>query len=201
MAGYRTSPLLEQLIQALQCLPGVGPKSAIRCAYHLLERDRESAIHLARALEQAVKHIGHCHRCRNFSETPLCEICRDPKRDQSIVCIVETPTQLAAIDRATHFSGTYYILMGHISPLDGIGPKDLGLDQLEIRLRQGVIHELILAISSTVEGEITAHYLGEMGRALGVRVTRIAQGVPMGGDLETLDSGTLSHAMALRHTY
>ncbi|MEJ2479888.1 MAG: recombination mediator RecR [Acidihalobacter sp.] len=195
------SPLLDQLIEALRCLPGVGPRSAGRIAYHLLERDREGALHLADALREAVEKVGHCERCRNFSETPLCAICSDARRNGELLCVVENPAQLAAIDQATHFRGVYHVLMGRLSPLDGIGPEELGLDRLEERLREGEVRELILAVSPTVEGEVTAHYLSEMARALDIRVTRLAQGVPMGGELESLDSGTLTQAFELRRDY
>jgi recombination protein RecR len=195
------SPLLDQLIEALRCLPGVGPRSAARIAYHLLERDREGALHLADALREAVEKVGHCERCRNFSETPLCAICSDARRNGELLCVVENPAQLAAIDQATHFRGVYHVLMGRLSPLDGIGPEDLGLDRLEERLREGEVRELILAVSPTVEGEVTSHYLSEMARGLDIRVTRLAQGVPMGGELESLDSGTLTQAFELRRDY
>ena len=195
------SPLLDQLIEALRCLPGVGPRSAGRIAYHLLERDREGALHLADALREAVEKVGHCERCRNFSETPLCAICSDARRNGELLCVVENPAQLAAIDHATHFRGVYHVLMGRLSPLDGIGPEDLGLDRLEERLREGEVRELILAVSPTVEGEVTSHYLSEMARGLDIRVTRLAQGVPMGGELESLDSGTLTQAFELRRDY
>lgn len=195
------SPLLDRLIESLRCLPGVGPRSASRIAYHLLERDREGGARLAVALREAVEGVGHCERCRNFSESPLCPICSDPRRGGESLCVVENPAQLAAIDQATHFRGVYHVLMGRLSPLDGIGPDDLGLDRLEERLREGEVSELILAISPTVEGEVTAHYLSEMAHALGVRVTRLAQGVPMGGELESLDSGTLTQAFELRRDY
>lgn len=195
------SPLLDQLIEALRCLPGIGPRSAGRIAYHLLERDREGALHLADALREAVEKVGHCERCRNFSETPLCAICSDARRNGELLCVVENPAQLAAIDQATHFRGVYHVLMGRLSPLDCIGPEDLGLDRLEERLREGEVNELILAVSPTVEGEVTSHYLSEMARALDIRVTRLAQGVPMGGELELLDSGTLTQAFELRRDY
>lgn len=195
------SPLLDGMIEALRCLPGVGPRSATRIAYHLLERDREGALRLAAALQEAVERVGHCERCRNFSETSLCGICSDERRNGELLCVVENPAQLAAIDRATHFRGVYHVLMGRLSPLDGIGPDELGLDRLETRLREGEIREMILAISPSVEGEVTAHYLGELAHATGVHVTRLAQGVPMGGELESLDSGTLTQAFELRRDY
>lgn len=195
------TPLLEQLIEALRCQPGVGPRSASRIAFHLLERDRQRALHLAEILRQAMERLGHCEQCRNFSETPLCSICSDPRRQSDLLCVVENPAQLAAMDRAIHFRGRYHVLMGRLSPLDGIGPEELGLDRLEQRLREGEIKEMILAISPSVEGEVTAHYLSEMAHPFGVRVTRLAQGVPMGGELESLDSGTLTRAFELRREY
>lgn len=197
----QSSSLLEELIEAFQCLPGVGPRSATRSAFHLLERDRKGAERLANALTAAIQNIGHCEKCRNFSENQLCIICRDHKRDPSKVCVVETPTQLEILDQATHFRGFYHVLMGKISPLDGIGPEELGLNILEQRIIKENIQELILAISPTVEGEITAHYLSELGRALNIKVSRLAQGIPMGGELENLDADTLSHALTCRRDY
>ncbi len=195
------TPLLEQLIEALRCQPGVGPRSASRIAFHLLERDRHKALHLAEILRQAVERLGHCEQCRNFSETPLCSICSDPRRQSDLLCVVENPAQLAAMDHAIHFRGRYHVLMGRLSPLDGIGPEELGMDRLEQRLREGEIKEMVLAISPSVEGEVTAHYISEMAHPFGVRVTRLAQGVPMGGELESLDSGTLTRAFELRREY
>lgn len=195
------TPLLEGLIDALRCLPGVGPKSAQRMAYHLLERHRDDALRLSDALRTAVERIGHCERCRTLSEDPLCPVCADPRRDAGLLCVVENPAHQQVIEHATHFKGVYHVLMGRLSPLDGIGPEELGLDTLERRLETGEVRELILAISPTVEGEVTAHYLGEMARAHGVRVTRLAQGVPLGGELEYLDNGTLTHAFESRRDY
>ncbi|APZ42865.1 recombination mediator RecR [Acidihalobacter ferrooxydans] len=196
-----SSALLAQLIDALRCLPGIGPRSASRIAYHLLGRDRDGARRLSDALRDAAERVGHCERCRNFSETPLRPVCSDARRSGDTLCVVENPAQLAAIDQATHFRGVYHVLMGRLSPLDGIGPEELGLDRLEERLREGQVRELIIAVSATVEGEVTAHYLNEMARALNIRVTRLAQGVPMGGELEALDSGTLTQAFELRRDY
>ncbi|OBS10386.1 recombination protein RecR [Acidihalobacter prosperus] len=189
------------MIEALRCLPGVGPKSAQRMAYHLLERHRDDALRLSEALRAAVERIGHCERCRTLSETELCAVCADTRRDAGLLCVVENPSHLQVMEQATHFKGVYHVLMGRLSPLDGIGPEELGLDRLERRLGEGELRELILAISPTVEGEVTAHYIGEMARAHGVRVTRLAQGVPMGGELEYLDSGTLTHAFESRREY
>ncbi|WP_455380787.1 recombination mediator RecR [Acidihalobacter prosperus] len=193
--------LLDTLIGALRCLPGVGPKSAQRMAYYLLERHRDQALQLSEALKRAVENIGHCERCRTLSETPLCPVCEDVRRDSGVVCVVESPAHQQVVEQATHFKGVYHVLMGRLSPLDGIGPEELGLDLLESRLGHGALRELILAISPTVEGEVTAHYISEMARAHDVRVTRLAQGVPMGGELEYLDNNTLVHAFEARYEY
>ena len=182
----------------LRCLPGVGPKTAQRMAYHLVERDRNGARQLARALDEAVERIGHCERCRALSETELCNICADPARDASVLCVVENPSYLLVVERATGYKGLYFVLMGHLSPLDGIGPADLGLDRLEERLRTSGVREVILATNPTVEGEATSHYIGEIAHEARVKATRIAHGVPLGGELEFIDSGTLSHAFAGR---
>lgn len=192
------TPLLQELIDALRCLPGVGPKSAQRMAFQLLERDRDAALGLAGALQKAVAGVQHCERCRMFSDTPVCAICSSARRDAGLMCVVETPADVYAIENATGFCGRYFVLMGHLSPLDGIGPDELGLNQFEARLGEGVVNELILATNPTVEGEATAHYLAELARAQGVRVTRIAHGVPVGGELEYIDGGTLSHAFSGR---
>ncbi len=192
------TPLLADLIEALQCLPGVGNKSAQRMAFHLLERDRTGGERLAASLTAAVRDIGHCQRCRNFSATELCPICASERRDAGLLCVVETPADVAAIEHSTGYSGRYFVLMGRLSPLDGIGPSEIGLDRLEALLGGGEVRELILATNPTVEGEATSHYVGELARAHAVRVMRIAQGVPLGGELEYLDSGTLSHAFAER---
>ena len=192
------SPLTSRLVEALRCLPGVGPKSAQRMALHLLERNREGARELARALEEAAALVGRCESCRTLSEDPLCALCASSGRDPRTLCVVETPADLAAIDASTAYRGMFFVLMGHLSPLDGIGPADLGLDRLGRRLDGGGVAEVILATSSTVEGEATAHYLAEMVRERGIRVTRIAQGVPMGGELEFVDGGTLARAIKTR---
>jgi len=191
-------PSLERLVQMLRCLPGVGPKSAQRMAYHLVERDRNGARLLARALDEAVERIGHCGRCRALSEAELCNICADPARDASVLCVVENPSDLLVVERATGYKGLYFVLMGRLSPLDGIGPADLGLDRLEERLRTNEVREIILATNPTVEGEATSHYIGEIAHEAHVKATRIAHGVPLGGELEFIDSGTLSHAFAGR---
>ena len=193
-----SSPLLGRLIEALRCLPGVGPKSAQRMAYYLLQRDRDGGRRLAVALTNAMDKIGHCSLCRNLSELEMCGICSSGKRDRSVLCVVESPADVSAVEQAADFRGLYFVLMGHLSPLDGVGPAEIGLDLLEQRMANGEVKELILATNPTVEGEATAHYVGEMAREKGVRATRIAHGVPLGGELEYVDSGTLSHAFAGR---
>ncbi len=192
------SPLLGRLIEGLRCLPGVGPKSAQRMAYHLLERDREGARRLAALLQQAVEEIGHCRSCRTLSESELCALCGNSGRDRSQLCVVEMPADVEAIEQSGSYRGLYFVLMGHLSPLDGIGPEEIGLHLLEERCRDGVVEEVILATNPTVEGEATAHYISERLRTLGVRVTRIAHGVPLGGELEYVDGDTLSHALSGR---
>lgn len=190
--------LINDLIQALRCLPGVGPKSAQRMAFHLLERNRAGARALAQALTAAMDNIHHCASCRSLSESELCRLCADPRRDRSLLCVVETPADVLAVDRATDYKGLYFVLMGHLSPLDGIGPNELGLGKLAARFDSGGITEVILATNPTVEGEATAHYISELARTRGIRPTRIAHGVPLGGELEYVDSGTLSHAFSGR---
>jgi recombination protein RecR len=192
------SPLLQQLIDALKCLPGVGPKSAQRMAFHLLERDRSGARNLASALLEAVENIGRCTSCRTLSETDICTICDSASRDNSVLCVVETPADVMAIEHIAEYRGKYFVLMGHLSPLDGIGPEELGLDLLEQKLATGDIKELILATNPTVEGETTAHYISEMAAEHNVEATRIAHGVPLGGELEYIDAGTLAHAFSGR---
>jgi recombination protein RecR len=192
------SPLIGRLIEALRRLPGVGPKSAQRMAYHLLERDREGARRLAEALIEAVEKVGHCSRCRTLSEAELCAICADARRDPSLLCVVESPTDVNALEQSTDFRGLYFVLMGRLSPLDGIGPEEIGLDRLIARLGEGTVAEVILATNPTVEGEATAHYIGELVRERGIRVTRLAHGIPLGGELEYVDGSTLSHAFAGR---
>lgn len=192
------SPLLQKLVDSLRCLPGVGPKTAQRMALHLLERDRTGASELIGALTAALEQIGHCQLCRNLSETEICAICSDPKRNSSILCVVENPADVLALEQATGFNGLYFVLMGRLSPLDGIGPEDIGLDILEKRLLDGLTAELILATNPTVEGEATAHYIASLAHENTVRTTRIAHGVPLGGELEYVDGGTLSHAFSGR---
>lgn len=188
------SPLLVNLIDALRCMPGVGRKSAQRIAFHLLERDREGAATLSRALAEAVEGIGHCKRCRMFTEHDVCDICAADGRDARQLCIVESPADVMAVEDATGFRGLYFVLMGHLSPLDGIGPEELGLSMLDERLAAGEVAELIIATNPTVEGDATAHYLAELSSRYSVEASRIAHGVPLGGELEYVDGGTLSHA-------
>jgi recombination protein RecR len=193
--------LLQQLIEALRCLPGVGNKTAQRMAFQLLERNRQGALTLADRLREAVEKIGHCQQCRTLTEQPVCRICSNASRDREVMCVVESPADVMAIEHGTDYRGVYYVLMGRLSPLDGIGPAELGLDALEARLDNGEIKELILATNSTVEGEVTAHVIGEMARKRKIRTTRLAQGVPVGGELEYLDGSTLSHAFRGRRDY
>lgn len=192
------SPAIENLIEALRCLPGVGPKSAQRMTLHLLERDREGADVLANALGEAIDKVGHCRRCRNFTELDVCEICVDVKRDARTICVVETPADVLAVESSSSFRGIYYVLMGHLSPIDGIGPEDIGLDQLHQRVIEEDIEEIILATNPTVEGEATAYYLTDLLQPEGVKVSRIAHGVPLGGELEYVDGSTLAHAFSGR---
>ena len=192
------SNLLAGLIEALRCLPGVGGKSAQRMAFHLLERDRDRGLKLADALQQAMQRIGRCERCRNFSEEPLCAVCANASRERHTLCVIESPTDLAAIEQSTGYRGQYFVLMGHLSPLDGMGPEELGLAQLTARLAESEIEEMIIATNPTVEGEATAHYLAQLARAGGVRPTRLAHGVPLGGELEYVDRSTLAHAFVGR---
>ncbi|ANE57046.1 MULTISPECIES: recombination mediator RecR [Methylomonas] len=186
--------LLKELIQSLCCLPGVGPKSAQRMAFHLLQRNREGGLQLGKMLERAVNEIGHCRECRTLTEAELCEVCANPLRDAETLCVVESPADVWVVDQATTFKGKYFVLHGRLSPLDGIGPDQLGFDLLEQRMASGQIKEIILATNSTVEGQATAHFIADVAAKFGVRATRIAHGVPMGGELEFIDSGTLAHA-------
>lgn len=192
------SPLLQQLITALRCLPGVGPKSAQRMALHLLERDRDSARKLAAALIESVEKIGECNQCRALSETPICDICSDHERDATIICVLESPVDLIAIEQSGSFNGVYFVLRGHLSPIDGIGPDDLGIPDLLDRIDLGIVREIILATNPTVEGEATAHYITAQISQPEIRITRIAHGVPVGGELEFVDGGTLAHALSGR---
>lgn len=187
--------MLRQLIQDLCCLPGIGPKSAQRMAFYLLQRDRNGARRLAKSLLNASDKIGYCEQCRTLTEQKICHLCADATRDQSIICVVESPADVWAVNQASAFKGVYFVLHGHLSPLDGIGPDELGLDQLEQRFVAGDIKEVILATNSTVEGEATAHFIAESAKKYQIQATRIAHGVPMGGELEFIDSTTLSHAL------
>ena len=192
------SPLLIRLIDSLRCMPGVGRKYAQRIAFHLLERDRGGATTLAIALSDAMEGIGHCKQCRMFSEHDLCNICSASGRDDSMLCAVESPADVMAVEDATGYRGRYFVLMGHLSPLDGIGPEELGLSLLEDRLNSGNVDELIIATNPTVEGDATAHFLSELADRYNISASRIAHGVPLGGELEYVDGGTLSHAFAGR---
>jgi recombination protein RecR len=192
------SPALQELIDALRCLPGVGPKSAQRMTLHLLERDREGATALAEALQSAVDKVDHCSRCRNFTELDVCEICIDPRRDASTICVVETPADVLAVEQSGSYRGMYFVLMGHLSPIDGIGPEEIGLDRFHRRVVDEGIAEVILATNPTVEGEATAYYLSDALHREGVKVSRIAHGVPLGGELEFVDGSTLAHAFSGR---
>ena len=192
-------PLLGQLIDALRCLPGVGPKSAQRMAFHLLERDRDGGRRLARLMAEAMERIGHCRRCRTLTDQDECALCANPNRDPALLCVVENPAEVIAIEQATDYRGRYFVLGGKLSPLDGIGPRELGLEDLDRRMAEGEVREVILAVSPTVEGAATTHYIAELARQRGVRATRIAQGVPVGGEIEFVDGGTLLHAFTGRH--
>ncbi|MEI8631397.1 recombination mediator RecR [Vibrio sp. PP-XX7] len=192
----RTSQLLEHLMETLRCLPGVGPKSAQRMAFHLLQRDRQGGLQLADALSRAMTDIGHCQSCRTFTEEEICHICSNAKRrENGQLCVVESPADIAAVEATGQFSGCYFVLMGHLSPLDGIGPGEIGLDILDFRLQGGEITEVILATNPTVEGDATAHYIADLCQAHGVYASRIAHGVPVGGELELVDGTTLSHSL------
>lgn len=194
----KNPPALEQLIEALRCLPGVGPKSALRMAYHLMQRDRNGAGKLAHSMQNALDTIGHCQLCNNFSEQPICALCNAQNREPSMLCVVEMPTDLMMLEQTQSYTGMYFVLMGRLSPIDGIGPKEIHLDKLLKRVQDGVIQEVILATNYTSEGEATAHYISEMVKARGIAVSRIARGLPMGGEIEYVDSGTLSTALMER---
>lgn len=192
------SPLIDELMSSLRCLPGVGPKSAQRMALHLLERDRVGAERLAKSLHKAIEGVGRCKRCRTLTEQELCGICRNERREASLLCVVETPADVLAIEQAGTYQGKYFVLLGHLSPIDGVGPDDIGIDQLINLLQQEAITEVILATNPTVEGEATAFYISERAKHLNVTVSRIAHGVPLGGELEFIDGGTLAHAFSSR---
>lgn len=190
---------VDRLIEALRVLPGVGPKAAQRMAYHLLQHDRDGADRLAGALSAALATVRRCARCNNFSEDEICALCSSPRRDASLLCVVETPADLAVVEQTLSYSGMYFVLMGRLSPLDGVGPRDIGLDRLLARVSGGEVQEVILATNLTNEGEATAHYIAEMLRARGLKASRIARGVPLGGELEHVDLGTVSQALLDRH--
>ena len=192
------SPSLARLIEALRILPGVGPKSAQRMAFYMLERNREGARALSAALQEAVDRVGHCRRCRMLTDGELCTVCAAPQRDDSLLCVVESPADVAAVEQSGGYRGRYFVLMGHLSPLDGVGPDELGIGQLEAILDEGQVREVILATNPTVEGEATAHFIGDLVARRKIRASRIAHGVPVGGELEYVDGGTLAHALAGR---
>ena len=190
--------VLDALKQALRRLPGIGPKSAQRMVFHLLERDREGAREIAQALMRAVERVGHCRRCNNLTEDELCAICQSPRRDTSLLCVVESPADLVSLEQSGVYNGLYFVLMGRLSPLDGIGPDDVGIPKLEALFGEGQIREVVLATNPTAEGEATAHYISELVRARNIRATRIAYGVPVGGELEYTDRSTLARAISGR---
>jgi recombination protein RecR len=196
----KNPPALEQLIESLRCLPGVGPKSAQRMAYYLLQRDRKGASGLALALDNALQVIDHCKLCNTFSEQPVCPLCESAQRDSTVLCVVEMPTDLMMLESTRAYSGMYFVLMGRLSPLDGVGPKEIHLDKLLKRAQDGIVQEVILATNYTVEGDATAHYISELLRARGIKVSRIARGMPMGGEIEYVDTGTLAQAMLERRS-
>jgi recombination protein RecR len=188
------SSALEELIEALRCLPGVGPKSAQRMAYHLLQHDRAGAQRLGGALGNALQSVRRCTRCNNFSETDVCALCSSPRRDSGLLCIVETPADLVVMEQTLAYQGHYFVIMGRLSPLDGVGPKEIGLEKLLARATDGLVKEVVIATNFTNEGEATAHYVTEMLHERGLKVSRIARGVPVGGELEYVDIGTLAQA-------
>ncbi|MFG6668065.1 recombination mediator RecR [Halomonas sp. HNIBRBA4712] len=190
----RFSPLIEQLIEAFRVLPGVGPKTAQRMAMHLLERERDGGKRLSEVIERAIDEVGYCRSCRTLTEAEVCALCESPRRDDSLLCVVESPADQLAIEEAGGFNGRYFVLHGHLSPLDGIGPEAIGLDLLESRVSDGQVREIVLATNPTVEGEATAHYIASQLSQYGVAFSRLAYGVPMGGELEYVDGGTLSRA-------
>ena len=190
----KAASALDELIDALRCLPSVGPRSAQRMAYHLLQHDQDGAQRLAAALGRALSRIRRCSRCNTFTEEELCGLCASSKRDARLLCVVEMPADLAVMEQTLAYKGLYFVLMGRLSPIDGVGPKDVGLDRLVARACDGVVKEVILATNFTNEGEATAHYIGEMLRSRGLEITRIARGIPVGGELEYVDAGTLAQA-------
>lgn len=196
----KNPPALEQLIDSLRCLPGVGPKSAQRMAYYLLQRDRAGATHLATSLSSALQVVDHCKLCNTFSEQEVCPLCESEQRDKNLLCVVEMPTDLMMLENTQAYTGLYFVLMGRLSPLDGVGPKEIHLDRLIKRAQDGVVQEVILATNYTVEGDATAHYISELLRVRGIKTSRIARGMPMGGEIEYVDSGTLAQAMMERRS-
>ena len=196
----KNPPALEQLIDSLRCLPGVGPKSAQRMAYYLLQRDRKGASSLAVALDNALQVVDHCKLCNTFSEQPICPLCESEQRDKNVLCVVEMPTDLMMLENTRAYSGMYFVLMGRLSPLDGVGPKEIHLDKLIKRAQDGFVQEVILATNYTVEGDATAHYISELLKVRGIKTSRIARGMPMGGEIEYVDSGTLAQAMLERRS-
>lgn len=196
-----STPIVNRLVDTLRCLPGIGPKSAQRMAFYLLERNRQGGIKLAEALTEAMTLVGRCQDCRNFSETEQCVLCLNPKRDNKFLCIVESPADVNAIEQTRCFSGLYFVLGGHLSPIDGIGPNEIGLDLLAAKLSSGTVSEIILATNPTIEGEATAHYISELAKPFHIKTTRIAYGVPIGGELEYIDAGTLAKSFTGRIFY
>ena len=196
-----SSASLSELVNALKCLPGVGQKSAQRMALHLIERDQVGAARIANAILMALEKVRNCKRCRNFSDTDLCEICSSQKRNAATLCIVETPADVLAIEASGAFQGLYFVLLGRLSPLDGIGPDQLGLEILEEQLNKGVVEEIILATSATVEGDITSQFVADIARKFSIKTSRLERGIPLGGELEYVDSGTLSRALSGRQQY
>ncbi len=196
----KNPPALEQLIDSLRCLPGVGPKSAQRMAYYLLQRDRKGATTLAVALDNALQVVDHCKLCNTFSEQQICPLCESEQRDKNLLCVVEMPTDLMMLENTRAYNGMYFVLMGRLSPLDGVGPKEIHLDKLIKRAQDGMVQEVILATNYTVEGDATAHYISELLKVRGIKTSRIARGMPMGGEIEYVDSGTLAQAMMERRS-
>ncbi len=196
----KNPPALEHLIDSLRCLPGIGPKSAQRMAYYLLQRDRKGAANLAVALDNSLQVVDHCKLCNTFSEQPICPLCESEQRDKNLLCVVEMPTDLMILENTRAYTGMYFVLMGRLSPLDGVGPKEIHLDKLIKRVQDGIVQEVILATNYTVEGDATAHYISELLKARGIKTSRIARGMPMGGEIEYVDSGTLAQAMMERRS-
>ena len=192
------SPLIDKLVDAMRCLPGVGPRSAQRMVFHLLKQQRDQGLHLAEILQTALQKIDHCQKCRTYSENPLCSLCQSESRDADKLCIVETPADIVAIEQTSSFRGYYFVLMGHLSPIDGIGPSDLGIEFLQKRFAEEPIQEVIIATNPTVEGEVTAHYISELAKEHKIKTSRIAHGVPSGCEIEYIDSTTLARAMEQR---